>query len=64
MTRPQVVDDQRVSALPFADPRVQALLSVLVLYCLLPHGFANKDLRAHLAPLLGLEPSATARPGR
>jgi uncharacterized membrane protein len=38
-----------VAALPFADPRVQALLSVLVLYCLLPHGFASKDVRAHLA---------------
>jgi len=55
VTRPQVVGDQRVSTLPFADPRVQALLSVLVLYCLLPNGFANRDLRAHLAPLLGLE---------
>lgn len=57
VTRPQVVGRQRVSALPFADPRVQALFSVLVLYCLLPNGFANKDVRAHLAPLLGLEPS-------
>jgi len=57
VTRPQVVGDQRVAALPFADPRVQALLSVLVLYCLLPNGFANRDLRAHLAPLLGLDPS-------
>lgn len=57
VTRPQVVNDQRVSALPFTDPRTQALLSALVLYCLLPHGFANEDLRAHLAPLLGLDPS-------
>jgi hypothetical protein len=32
-------------------------LSVLVLYCLLPNGFANRDLRAHLAPPLGLDPS-------
>ena len=63
VTRPQIVGDQRVSALPFADPRVQALLSVLVLYCLLPQGFANKDVREHLAPLLGLEPSAMT-PGR
>jgi len=58
VTRPQVVAGQRVSALPFADPRTQALLSVLVLYCLLPQGFANKDIRARLAPLLGLAPSA------
>jgi len=63
VTRPQKVGDQRVAALPFADPHVQALLSVLVLYCLLPHGFASKDVRAHLAPLLGLDPSQLT-PGR
>jgi len=63
VTRPQIVHGQRVSALPFADPRVQALLSVLVLYCLLPQGFANKDVREHLAPLLGLDPSHLT-PGR
>jgi hypothetical protein len=63
VTRPQIVAGQRVSALPFADPRVQALFSVLVLYCLLPQGFANKDVREHLAPLLGLDPSAMP-PGR
>jgi hypothetical protein len=63
VTRPQVVEGQRVSALPFADPRVQALLSVLVLYCLLPQGFANKDIREPLAPLLGLDPSAMT-PGK
>ncbi len=63
VTRPQVVAGQRVSALPFADPRTQALLSVLVLYCLLPQGFASKDAREHLAPLLGLDPSSMT-PGR
>jgi hypothetical protein len=63
VTRPQVVNGQRVAALPFADPRVQALLSALLLYTLLPHGFTNKDLRAHLAPLLGLDPSRLT-PGR
>jgi len=63
VTRPQVVGGQRVSALPFADPRVQALLSVLVLYCLLPQGFATKDVRARLALLLGLDPSAMT-PGK
>jgi len=63
VTRPRMVGDQRVSALPFADPRVQALFSVLILYCLLPQGFANKDVREHLAPLLGLDPSAMT-PGR
>jgi hypothetical protein len=63
VTRPQVVDGQRVAALPFADPRVQALFSALLLYTLLPHGFTNKDLRTHLAPLLGLDPSLLT-PGR
>jgi len=32
-------------------------------YCLQPQGCANKDLREHLAPLLGLDPS-TITPGR
>jgi hypothetical protein len=63
VTQPRVVGGQRVSALPFADPRVQALLSVLILYCLLPQGFANKDVRARLALLLGLDPSAMT-PGK
>lgn len=63
VTRPQVVNGQRVATLPFADPRVQALLSALLLYTLLPHGFTNKDLRTHLAPLLGLDPSLLT-PGR
>ncbi|HEY8742826.1 MAG TPA: hypothetical protein VIU62_06995 [Chloroflexota bacterium] len=57
VTRPLIVDGQRASALPFADPRVQALCSALVLFCLLPRGFAHRDLRDHLAPLLGLAPS-------
>ncbi|MGH9205432.1 MAG: hypothetical protein ACRD1G_02560 [Acidimicrobiales bacterium] len=51
---PVVVDDQRGPALRFGDPRVQALLSVLVVFRLLPNGFSNKELRAHLEPLLGL----------
>ena len=51
-----VVEGQRASALRFGDPRVQALLSVLVVFRLLPDGFSNRDLRTHLAPLLGLDP--------
>jgi hypothetical protein len=57
VTRPVVVDGQRAPALPFGDPRVQALLSVLVLFCLLPDGFANRDLREPLAQVLGVDPS-------
>jgi hypothetical protein len=33
-------------------------LSVLVVFRLLPIGFSNRDLRAHLAPLLGLDPAS------
>jgi len=54
---PVVINHQRAAALRFGDPRVQALLSVLVVFRLLPTGFSNRDLRAHLAPLLGLNPS-------
>jgi hypothetical protein len=37
-------------------PRAQALLSALCVFRLLPRGFTNRDLRAHLAPQLGLPP--------
>jgi hypothetical protein len=61
--RPQVVAAQRVPALRFADPRVQALFSALVVFRLLPHGFAAAEFRQHLAPLLGMTPGALT-PGR
>jgi hypothetical protein len=54
---PIVVNSQRASALPFDSARTQALLSALVVFHLHPHGFRNTDLRALLAPLLGLDPS-------
>jgi hypothetical protein len=63
VTSPTVVGEQRAAALPFADPRVQALFAALVLFCLLPRGFSNRDLRERLAPLLGLDPGAMT-PGR
>jgi hypothetical protein len=50
-------------ALRFADPRVQALFSALVVFRLLPHGFTATEFRQHLAPLLGLAPTALT-PGR
>ena len=56
--RPVVVDGQRVPALRFDHPATQALLVALVALRLLPKGFANRDLREHLAPLLGKDPSA------
>jgi hypothetical protein len=53
---PVEVDGQRASGLRFADTAVQALLSVLLMFRLLPRGFSNRDLRDHWAPLLGKAP--------
>jgi hypothetical protein len=63
LTQPITVDGQRAAALRFEQDRVQALLSALVVFSLLPAGFSNRDLREHLAPLLGLAPSHLP-PGR
>jgi hypothetical protein len=49
---------QRVAGMRFTDPRAQALLSAICVFRLLPRGFTNRDLRHHLAPLLGLSPEA------
>ena len=57
VTTPAVVGTQRASALPFGTPRTHALLAALLVFGLLPVGFRNRDLRAHLAPLLGLDPA-------
>jgi hypothetical protein len=46
----------RIPGLRFTDRRTQALLHTLLMFQLLPHGFANRDLRALLAPLLGMQP--------
>ena len=51
--RPAVVDHRRASALRFGDPRVQALLATLLTFRLLPEGFANRDFREQVGPLLG-----------
>lgn len=51
VAQPTVVGNQRVSALRFGDPRVHALLAAIVIARLQPDGFANRDLRAHLAGL-------------
>lgn len=56
--RPGIVDGQRVAALRFLDPRVLALFCTLVLFRLRPDGFTARDLRQHVAPLLGLAPDA------
>jgi len=48
----------RTAGMPITSPRVQALLAALCAFRLLPNGFTNRDLRTHLAPLLGLTPEA------
>jgi hypothetical protein len=57
VTEPIQMDGQRASALRYADPCVLALFSALLVFRLLPRGFANHELREHLAPLLGEAPS-------
>ncbi len=56
IAQPVLVDGQRAPALRFADARVQALLHGILLFCLLPRGFSNRDLRERVAPLLGKRP--------
>jgi hypothetical protein len=57
VNRPIRIESQRASDLRFADPQVQALWSALLLFQLLPTGFSNRNLREHLAPLLGQQPA-------
>jgi hypothetical protein len=57
------MNDQCAAALRFADPRVQALLHVLLLFLLVQGTCTNKDLGEHLAPLRGKTPSRLT-PGR
>jgi hypothetical protein len=52
------VSGQRAGPLRFGDPKVQTLLSVLLLFRLLVRGFSNRDLREHWAPWLGTTPAS------
>jgi hypothetical protein len=63
LNHPRIVADQRVSALRFADPMVQAVWNALLLFDLLPAGFSNRDLRSNLAGLLG-QPAEQFTQGR
>jgi hypothetical protein len=58
VTAPTDVGGQHAAGLRFGDPRAQALLAVLLVFRLQPHGFTNADLRSHLAHLLGADPDA------
>jgi hypothetical protein len=62
LNSPVVLDSQRGPALRFGQPRTHAMLQALLLFALQPHGFANRDLRHHLAGLLGIPPE-TLTPG-
>jgi hypothetical protein len=57
ISRPARVAGQRVSALPFADPLVQAWLGVLIMFRLLTEGWRQRDVAAPLAALLGVAPA-------
>lgn len=63
LQRPRMVEGQRVSALRLADPTAQALWNAVLMYDLLPAGFSNRQLRTHLAQLLG-QPEANLTQGR
>jgi hypothetical protein len=63
LQKPAEVDGQHASALPFGQERVQALLTVLVMFCLQPEGFRNRQLRPLLAQLLATSESQIS-PGR
>jgi hypothetical protein len=59
LTRPAISPaGTRTAGIPLTSPRAQALLAALCAFRLLPNGFTNRDLRNHLAPLLGLLPEA------
>lgn len=50
---PRKVDEQRASALRYADPMVQDICNALLVFGLWPTGFCNRDLRNNLAALRG-----------
>ena len=58
ITDPVTVGDSRIAGLRFGDARAMALLSLLTVFRLSVRGFTNRDVRSHLAPLLGLLPGA------
>src|SRR3954466_12725071 len=57
VNEPVEVAGQRTSGMRFADVAVQALLSALLVFRLLPRGFSARDLRDHWAPLVGKAPA-------
>jgi len=58
VTKPQVVDQQRVPGLRFDDVRVRALMLVLCLFLMRPQGFRNATMRQGMAQALGIDSTA------
>jgi hypothetical protein len=58
--QPIVVDTQRAAGLRFGDRRVLALMQSLCLFALNPTGFRHRDVRTHIAQLLGRDPDEYA----
>src|SRR3954470_5814351 len=58
---PRQQGTQRIPALRFGDPRVVALLQALCRFAHLPAGFRNRDLRPHVAALLGRDLATYSR---
>jgi hypothetical protein len=59
VVQPPVTEDgQRAPGLKFGDPRVMALWVALSLFTHLIQGFRNRQLRGHVADLLGAEPAS------
>ena len=56
LVEPGVVNGQRVSALPFGNPRVLALMHSLCLLAFAVNGFRSRDFRQHLCQFLGVIP--------
>jgi hypothetical protein len=63
LQHPRQIAGQRVPALRFADPQVQALLHALLMFVFIPQGFTSKELRHVFAVLLGKR-SGDIKPGR
>jgi hypothetical protein len=56
VTQPIVVHTHRAAGLRVGDRRVLALMQTLCLFALSPTGFRHRDVRAHIAQLLGRAP--------
>ncbi|HEX6878815.1 MAG TPA: hypothetical protein VF135_00495 [Terriglobales bacterium] len=57
VVQPTVTDDgEKAPGLRFGNPRVMALFTALTLFQHLMNGFRNRDLREHVAALLGTGP--------